>query len=62
MSMTTNSTVFVATTGETYEGETVVGVRLTFDAAAEQGKTETRQYIKRQETWLRKHMAGWEWK
>ncbi len=27
--------------------------------AAERGKLETRQYIKRQETWLRRRMRGW---
>ena len=29
------------------------------EAAAEAAKLETRQYIKRQETWLRRHMIAW---
>lgn len=28
--------------------------------AVERAKLDTRQYVKRQETWARKHMAGWE--
>jgi tRNA dimethylallyltransferase len=32
---------------------------LTLDAAVVQAKLETRQYIKRQETWLRRNMIAW---
>ncbi len=32
---------------------------LTIEAAAERGKLETRQYAKRQMTWLRQRMTGW---
>lgn len=33
---------------------------VTIEAAVAQAKAETRQYIKRQETWFRKHMISWE--
>ncbi|MGB4865591.1 MAG: hypothetical protein WBP38_06830 [Hyphomicrobium sp.] len=29
------------------------------EAAVEQAQAETRQYIKRQETWLRRNMIAW---
>jgi tRNA dimethylallyltransferase len=29
------------------------------EAAAEAAKLETRQYVKRQETWLKRHMVAW---
>jgi tRNA dimethylallyltransferase len=32
---------------------------MTLEAAVEAGKLETRQYVKRQETWLRRHMIAW---
>jgi tRNA dimethylallyltransferase len=32
---------------------------VTLEAAIEAGKLETRQYVKRQETWLRRHMIAW---
>lgn len=35
--------------------------RLDRAAAIEQGTIETRQYIKRQSTWLKKHMMSWNW-
>lgn len=31
------------------------------DAAVKRGQAETRQYIKRQTTWLRKNMMSWKW-
>ena len=34
--------------------------RLDLEAAVSRAKLDTRQYIKRQETWLRRHMAGWQ--
>lgn len=33
--------------------------RLSLDEAVTQAKAETRQYVKRQETWARKHMRDW---
>lgn len=33
--------------------------KLTLDAAVEAGKLETRQYVKRQEIWLRRNMIAW---
>lgn len=33
--------------------------RLDLDVAVEMAKAETRQYVKRQETWARKYMADW---
>lgn len=33
---------------------------VTIETAVAQAKAETRQYIKRQETWFRKHMISWE--
>lgn len=38
-----------------FEGE------ITLPAAAEGGKRDTRQYTKRQVTWFRHQMPGWEW-
>jgi tRNA dimethylallyltransferase len=35
--------------------------RLTLAEAAERAKAQTRQYVKRQDTWLRRHMADWRW-
>lgn len=35
---------------------------LSLDEAVAQAKTETRQYIKRQTTWLRGNMSAWKWK
>jgi tRNA dimethylallyltransferase len=32
---------------------------LTIEAAAAEAKADTRRYVKRQQTWLRKFMAGW---
>jgi tRNA dimethylallyltransferase len=32
-----------------------------FEDAVAKAKTETRRYAKRQMTWLRRHMADWEW-
>ena len=32
---------------------------VTLEAAIEAGKLETRQYVKRQETWLSRHMIAW---
>jgi tRNA dimethylallyltransferase len=32
---------------------------ISLDAAVEAGKLETRQYVKRQEIWLRRHMISW---
>lgn len=40
--------------------ETVAG-KSTLAAAIEAAKAETRQYAKRQVTWLRGHMISWEW-
>jgi tRNA dimethylallyltransferase len=37
----------------------LVAGQSTIDAAAGAAKLETRQYIKRQETWLRRHMITW---
>lgn len=34
--------------------------RIPLSEAIDRSKLDTRQYIKRQETWLRKHMTGWE--
>lgn len=33
--------------------------KMTLDAAVEAGKLETRQYVKRQEIWLRRNMIAW---
>ena len=33
--------------------------RLPLDAAISQAKTETRQFAKRQVTWLKRHMISW---
>lgn len=33
--------------------------RLSLEAAIDDGKLETRQYIKRQQTWLKRHMMSW---
>ena len=35
--------------------------RLPLAEAVEQAKLDTRQYIKRQETWLRRNMMSWKW-
>jgi tRNA dimethylallyltransferase len=34
---------------------------MTPDAASEQVRILTRQYAKRQRTWLRSKMGGWKW-
>lgn len=36
-----------------------LGGKMTLDAAVEAGKLETRQYVKRQEIWLRRNMIAW---
>ncbi len=41
------------------EGVPVSG-RLTLEAAMEAGKRETRQYVKRQITWIKRHMMSWQ--
>jgi tRNA dimethylallyltransferase len=33
--------------------------KVTMDEAVTQAKAETRQYIKRQTTWLRRNMSAW---
>jgi tRNA dimethylallyltransferase len=37
----------------------VLAGELTIAAAIDSGRAETRQYIKRQETWLKRHMISW---
>jgi tRNA dimethylallyltransferase len=34
---------------------------ISLEAAIERGKTDTRHYVKRQLTWLRRHMISWKW-
>jgi tRNA dimethylallyltransferase len=36
-----------------------LGGHLTRDEAIARAKAETRQYVKRQQTWFRKFMAAW---
>ena len=35
--------------------------RSPIDAAGEQAKAETRQFAKRQTTWLKRYMLAWDW-
>jgi tRNA dimethylallyltransferase len=34
---------------------------MTLSEAAQEGKRDTRRYTKRQATWFRNQMSGWEW-
>lgn len=38
-----------------------LGGRMSVEAASEAAKTETRRYVKRQMTWLRRNMMSWKW-
>ena len=38
-----------------------LGGEIDRQSALERGQAETRQYIKRQSTWLKKHMMSWKW-